>query len=343
MILILSTSKFESTTEEVIRWLSYYQTDWKRVNGHDLENEYCSCSQNDMRIKDNHLSSAQFPVIWYRRWYEKDSFDKALTEADQIKNKGGLRQYLQNEFEALSSSIFYRLRNSFWLTNPSRININKLVVLDLARETGLQTPTTFVLTNKHDLQQPLLQHGSLITKAMTNSPNLYSTDGEQEFTLYTEEVKLEDLNHLPDTFFPTLFQQRIDKAYEIRVFYLEGFCYSMAIFSQRNKKTQVDFRHYDDQTPNRTVPYTLPKDIEIKIQQLMSRIGLNTGSIDLMIEKGTKQHYFLEINPIGQFGMVSIPCNYYLEKKVATLLTHKQKTHEKQTIQFQENEHPIAS
>lgn len=343
MILILSTSKFESTTEEVIRWLSYYKTDWRRINGHDLENENSFFNENEMQIKCGHLSSAQFPVIWYRRWYEKDSFDDAVVEAEQIKNKGGLRQYLQKEFEALSGSIFYRLRNSFWLTNPSKININKLVVLDLAREIGLQIPATFVFTNKHDLGQSLLKHKSLITKAMTNSPNLYSTDGEQEFTLYTEEVKLEDLDHLPNTFFPTLFQQRVDKEYEIRVFYLEGICYSMAIFSQRNKKTQVDFRHYDDQTPNRAVPYTLSKQTEIKIQQLMSQIGLNTGSIDLMVEKGTKHHYFLEVNPIGQFGMVSIPCNYYLEKKVATLLTHKQKAHEKQTIKLQENQYQIAT
>ncbi|GEM_PF-2524516 len=27
--------------------------------------------------------------------------------------------------------------------------------------------------------------------------------------------------------------------------------------------------------------------------------------------------FFLEINPIGQFGMTSIPCNYYLKKRNA--------------------------
>jgi hypothetical protein len=33
---------------------------------------------------------------------------------------------------------------------------------------------------------------------------------------------------------------------------------------------------------------------------------------------------FLEVNPVGQFGMVSAPCNYHLEKKVAELLIRKE-------------------
>ena len=29
---------------------------------------------------------------------------------------------------------------------------------------------------------------------------------------------------------------------------------------------------------------------------------------------------FLEVNPVGQFGMVSLPCNYQLEKRIAQYL-----------------------
>jgi hypothetical protein len=37
-----------------------------------------------------------------------------------------------------------------------------------------------------------------------------------------------------------------------------------------------------------------------------------------MTKKG--EYVFLEVNPIGQFGMVSAPCNYNLEKKIAQYL-----------------------
>jgi len=51
----------------------------------------------------------------------------------------------------------------------------------------------------------------------------------------------------------------------------------------------------------------------------MKKINLDNGSIDIIVDNNGK-YYFLEINPVGQFGMVSIPCNYYLEKKIANYL-----------------------
>ena len=51
----------------------------------------------------------------------------------------------------------------------------------------------------------------------------------------------------------------------------------------------------------------------------MQKAHLTTGSIDL-IKSVDGEYIFLEINPIGQFGMVSNPCNYPLERKVAEWL-----------------------
>lgn len=328
MILIVSTSRFESTTEEVIDWLEYYQISWKRINAYDIQNERLKINQKGITIKDLALSSQLFPIIWYRRCDETDSFDESVSEATRIKNKGEIRRHLYEEFDSLSKWICYQLKDSFWLTNPQKINIDKLIVLDLAKNYGLLTPQTMVLSHKQDLEQAIISYGPLVTKAITNSPDFDSIDGI-EYTLYTEEIKAEDLPNLPITFSPTLFQQKINKEYEIRVFYLNGLCYSMAIFSQRNSKTQIDFRHYDKQVPNRMVPYQLPESIKTKIQKLMRQLDLNTGSLDLIVEKETKSYYFLEVNPIGQFGMVSKPCNYNLEKKIALFLKTKHNYYEK--------------
>lgn len=51
----------------------------------------------------------------------------------------------------------------------------------------------------------------------------------------------------------------------------------------------------------------------------MKTIGLDTGSLDF-VYSSDKKFYFLEVNPVGQFGMVSRPCNYNLELKVAQFL-----------------------
>ena len=96
----------------------------------------------------------------------------------------------------------------------------------------------------------------------------------------------------------------------------------MAIFSSKNIKTQVDFRQYDDKLPNRNVPYKL-KNTEIsRIKKFMKMAKLETGSLDIICSTDNSM-YFLEVNPLGQFGMVSGPCNYYIEKEIAERLIKK--------------------
>jgi D-alanine-D-alanine ligase-like ATP-grasp enzyme len=53
----------------------------------------------------------------------------------------------------------------------------------------------------------------------------------------------------------------------------------------------------------------------------MALLKLNTGSIDLIVNT-TGEYIFLEVNPVGQFGMVSSPCNYYLEREIARFLSN---------------------
>lgn len=96
----------------------------------------------------------------------------------------------------------------------------------------------------------------------------------------------------------------------------------MAIFSQMEETAAVDFRANENKSKVRKVPFLLPKQQEEKLHQLMQSLGLNTGSIDI-IQAKDGDFYFLEVNPAGQIGMTSIPCNYYLEKHIAEFLAGK--------------------
>lgn len=51
----------------------------------------------------------------------------------------------------------------------------------------------------------------------------------------------------------------------------------------------------------------------------MNKINLNCGSIDILVDNNLN-YFFLEVNPVGQFGMVSFPCNYNLENHIANYL-----------------------
>ena len=98
-----------------------------------------------------------------------------------------------------------------------------------------------------------------------------------------------------------------------------GEIYSMAILSQLDPQTSIDFRNYNMTKPNRTVPFKLPTQVESKLIELMTALSQQTGSIDMVVTD-EKEFVFLEVNPVGQYGMVSYPCNYDLNVKMAEYL-----------------------
>jgi ATP-GRASP peptide maturase of grasp-with-spasm system len=192
--------------------------------------------------------------------------------------------------------------------------VNKLKVLYEAAKLGIEIPETLVTAKK----KLVLEYSSknIISKSIYEGFKCKIKNGN--YTLYTEKVVKRNLKA---TFFPTLFQSTIEKEADIRSFYLDGKFYSMAIRSQSAEQTETDFRKYLKDIQNRSFSFKLPTEIEDKLHQLMLKIGLNTGSIDIIFTKDGR-FVFLEVNPVGQFGMTSIPCNYYLEKAIAEKLSN---------------------
>lgn len=255
-------------------------------------------------------------------WYRRGEFfvenipvrlrDKEMNEdiKSQINNeKRVLSDYLYNK---LDESNIKKIGNYY-----KTINLNKLRVLQKANEAGLRTPATIITTIKSELEAFAKQYLNIISKAISD---VKAFEYKDEGYIYTYTSDVNDFDSIEDEFFPTLFQEKIQKKYELRIFYLHGNIYPMAIFSQNDKQTKTDFRNYNYQVPNRNVPYKLPKVLSIKIKKLMNMIGLDTGSIDMIIDK-KNNFFFLEVNPVGQYDMVSYPCNYNLHREIAKYLS----------------------
>ncbi|WP_123847151.1 grasp-with-spasm system ATP-grasp peptide maturase [Chitinophaga lutea] len=199
-------------------------------------------------------------------------------------------------------------------------DVNKLVILDIAEKCGLSVPVNHIVSKKSQIAALLKQGRKLITKPL--SQGVYAFTDTIAYFSYVENITEKNLRDIPDTFFPSWLQEKVEKKYELRVFYFLGKCYSMAIFSQEHEATSTDFRRSNDETPTRHVPFQLPPEVEGKITDLMNAIHLNTGSIDIIVDVHDN-YVFLEVNPVGQFAMTSYPCNYYLEKLVAGYLCEK--------------------
>ncbi|MEI3800337.1 ATP-GRASP peptide maturase, grasp-with-spasm system [Chitinophaga ginsengisegetis] len=320
-ILILSQSHLEGTTDHVCQWMNHLRIPYLRVNGEDFFH---------FQNLDDLPGNNEVAAVWYRRKISSFPVKYSLKQTD-FNTQYTLKRFLVDEFNGLHSLLFYTIDRHKWLNDPiSEDNLNKLHVLSLARQCGISTPFTEVVTTKAAIMHLLDKGKELIVKPVSECIFLEDAEGGQ-YKMLTKTINNANLHLVPEKFFPSLVQEKIIKKFEIRTFYLDGACYSMAIFSQNNRKTKDDFRNYDNQRPNRTVPYKLPADLERKLDQLMKSLRFRTGSIDLMVDMQGNYH-FLEINPEGQFGMVSYPCNYYLEKKLAELL-HKNSSHEKEIHQ----------
>lgn len=189
----------------------------------------------------------------------------------------------------------------------------------MAQQAGLCTPAMLVTTQKKEALTFKNEHFSIINKSLKDS-----FTGTFEGTYYynhTERVSDEILEELDDEFFPTLFQEEIPKAYELRVVFVHEEMWTGAIMSQIDSKTSLDWRNYNHQKPNRIVPYKLPAEIEEKIRKFTQLADLNTGAIDMIVSKD-KRYVFLECNPNGQISMVSEKCNYPIEKYIADFLAN---------------------
>lgn len=297
MIAILSKSKFEKTTEDVIDWLIFFKQKFKRINGDDY-----------IPLREN---NSCFNVAWYWRWQDLNklkSGDNSINTFDQrmkmIKNN-------ESEKKIISEFFFNSLDNCFWLSNPLKSSINKLIVLKEAQKFGLKIPETKLINQKEDLIS-FKKNRRIITKSFSN-PLPILNEKKQTF-FFTKEITDEDLKKV-DQFFPISFcQELIEKKFEVRVFFLVDTFYSMAIFND-----EVDGRN--NQKESRRIPFKLPSIIENKLLILLKNLEYNFASIDLLFDD--IDFYFLELNPVGQFGMLSSECNYNLEKKIAIVLKNE--------------------
>lgn len=309
-ILIISEND-DLSTDDVIGWLDYYNCSFKRVTDEKaVQLDYCHISNDSSLIQsfntqDHSFCMSEFKSTWYRRGQLQI---KSTTDHNSLFNRFRLQEDNKlTEFFDINSSGFVRV-------NSYKDNfINKLDVLVKAKNAGLKIPNTLIVTMRSQIEK--LDRSKYIVKSISEMKNHFIYKGFKIVHGSTTRM-LSDIKNIPEKFLPSLLQEYIEKRFEIRSFYIDGLFRSMAIFSQSSSKTAVDYRSYDNEKPNRCVPYQLPRIIEDKLHILMKTLNLASGSIDIICTPDN-EYAFLEVNPIGQFQWVSKNCNYYLEKIIA--------------------------
>ena len=189
-------------------------------------------------------------VVWFRRWTEVEkryeTSIQTVTPKDVEPTKENLlriHDYIQQEFRSATLSFFRLFDDKFWLSHPRDIRHDKIYVLDVAKKKGLHVPPTLITTQKQDLLNFKKKYSRIISKNL-NEVQFFISHRKFASTK-TIEMTESLIDEIEDNFFPSLFQALIPKDYELRVFYLDGQFYPMAIFSQLDEQTQIDFRNYN--------------------------------------------------------------------------------------------------
>lgn len=173
---------------------------------------------------------------------------------------------------------------------------SKTLQQDYAVQCGLAIPPS-VIGNSIKEAKALMQDNSkrYITKLLR--PISWGMDGGANF-FYTSFITKKDLSAAHFAVHPVLVQEFIPKQYELRVAYVGGECFT--------GKLMVEEFEEDWRRPGKVRawhPYELPAAVGNKLKKLMKKLGLGFGAIDLV--RGTDgQYYFLEVNPVGEWGML---------------------------------------
>lgn len=326
MILIF-TIQYDFSSTSIVQLLTLMGQKVVRINADDSVHKFEKIGIDGSiyfknTVTNESINLSKVKSCWWRRtgisqshfFNGEKEFNIHQSELTFLREKK--IDYFFDEFISLKEYIF----NSLYQTTPINLgkplfNLNRLSVLDIARRNNLKVPNYEVITNGEQLIATRQSLGKSVTKAISNGVQWESEDSR--FYTYTELIEEHFYEkNLNSTYFPSLITGLIEKELEIRTFYIDGSFFSMAIFSQSDKKTSIDFRKY---TNNRNEPFNLPENIQENLKNIFAELQLNCGSVDLILDKNG-DYIFLEINPVGQYAMTSLPCNYNLDRKIANYL-----------------------
>jgi ATP-GRASP peptide maturase of grasp-with-spasm system len=317
MILIQSISQ-DFSTSAVIQWLCDSNEDFIRLNNKSIITQVVY-SENGFKleIENRQIDIHNLKKYWFRRGsfdfenrFSNDLSETVLPFIDYMKGENTVVKELLNN---------YFLCNVKSIGNPQTSKVNKITTCEIAKKYNFKVPDFIITTKKDELLKFYKKHKKIISKSLYGLPG-FSTNN-MNYSAKTKIIESINDENCADSFGVSLFQEYIEKRIELRVFFLNDKFYPSAIFSQNDIQTKVDFRNYNRNRPNRVVPYKLADDVIEKLKKINKELSLTTGSYDLILTP-ENEYYFLEVNPIGQFAQVSLPCNYYLEKEIAKELSN---------------------
>lgn len=248
--------------------------------------------------------------VWWRR-PQPYRIDEALTDPLT-------RNFTLGEIDEAYHGV-YAMLDAFWINDPARDERagRKAYQLQLARQLGLRTPRTLITNDPDEARRFITEQG--------HDRTIYKPfKGSAESWRETRILKREELDLLDTVrYAPLIFQEYVEAVADLRVTAVGGRLFPAAI-NLKNSSYPQDFRM--DMAGCSIAACELPREVEDRLLQLMRRLGLSYGAIDLRLTPDG-EYVFLEINPSGQWLFIEVETGQPIARAVAELLIEGRDTH----------------
>ncbi|WP_214630357.1 hypothetical protein [Paenibacillus agaridevorans] len=202
-----------------------------------------------------------------------------------------------------------------WMNHPHATYFaeTKAVQLKIAHQVGFQVPNT-IITNS-DLWHEKITPNSANEVIVKGIDTIYLGIGEKLAFGYTNVVERSNLSYETMSIAPVFLQQYLDPKVDLRVTVVDKEVFSVEILVDR-QGVSGDWRLKKDSVEY--VPIDLPIDIKTKCIELVSKLGLSYGAIDLA--RVNETYYFIEINPTGEWAWLVDQSNLRIDFAIAQFL-----------------------
>ena len=299
--MLIVTSKDDVHSDAVIRHLQNIGKgdDVVRLNTEDIAtNASVSFDGTDANIQlhdsGRTFNSSQIRSVWFRRPKPINVLDRDYSSSVQT--------FISDEWTAFIRGVYFCMHDSSLWVNPlpslHRAR-NKLQQLQLAINLGFAVPNTLVSNNPEAIAR-FHDQNDLVCMKTLEKPSYQLAPGEY-IPIYTRLVTRTECvsNQASLSVSPVLFQQFIEKIFDVRVIVIGNEIRAFSITPKAGSLAEKDFRHgFSEGMAYEEI--ALPNDISDKIKEFVYAQGLVFSAIDMVVDSSERM-WFLENNANGQW------------------------------------------
>lgn len=263
------------------------------------------------RHRGKSISHTDIDAVW---WRLKPNIRFHPQNIDEVNTSN----FINREWQLSLEPLDYFLQGCFWINKRSCDHMvrNKPFQLYQASVNGFTIPDTIISNNFDSILERSASFREMIYK-----PLGYFIAGPDKI-LFSNKLSAGELAESKENvaIAPCIFQQYVDKDFEMRVTIVGKKVFAVKIYSQAGLNSRFDWRR--DQFNLKYEAMDLDTVFREKLLQFHELLGLVYGAYDFIVCKDG-QYVFLEVNPAGQWMWLERAVHINIAEEIASTLLRR--------------------